>query len=394
MSKTNYIIYKNKFIFIDTFNEQIDEYLEIISKYNYLIFSNYNYTDFAAKSNNKFKFEYANLQFNHGNIFNTSIFNKKINFLPENITHIRLAYKFNNYICLPKNLLLLEFGSEFNKYISLDNCNKLTHLIFGTCFNIHIDLYPKSLTHLIFGYFFNKPITNLPSSLKYLKFGDKFNQSIKLPPNLTHLILGEDFNGLLDFPEKLECLKVYFNNFNLTYIQNISKLNYLTDLKLIGNKSSDLKILLPGNLKKLSYYNNGNLPNILPSNLTHLTLGYCFTQSLSLNHNIKYVKLCGNDSFSILENLPNSIEILHLDQYFSNQLTNLPNSIKKIIFNLNCTYPNELNNLPNSIEFIKLPRNYNLQIKNIPKNLKTIICSKKYLFVNDFISKYKVIIYD
>jgi hypothetical protein len=49
MSKTNYIIYKNKFIFLDLFDEPIDEYLEIISKYNYLIFSNYNQADFAAK---------------------------------------------------------------------------------------------------------------------------------------------------------------------------------------------------------------------------------------------------------------------------------------------------------------------------------------------------------
>lgn len=391
MTNKNYLIYKNKIIFADIFDEPLDKYFEIISKHNYLIFSNYNDIDFTAIINNKFIFGYNNCD-NLYLQFNTSIFNQKIQFLPNNITHLKFGYRFNNFICLPDNLLFLEFGCNFNMPVDF-NKNNLKHIIFGNKYNISIDIFPPNLTHLIFGCLFNKPLINLPNSLKYLKLGKVFNEKIIFPSNLTHLFMEEDFCDLLNLPEKLEYLEIFLNNLN-TNTEQLLKLTNLTHLKIFGVKQENTQIILPDSLKILSYYETNGLPNILPQNLTHLILGFVYNQQIELNHNIKYVKLCGNESLSVLENLPDSVEILHLGQYFQNQMSNLPNSVKKIIFDINGYYKHELNNLPKFVELIKLPRNYSVQIKNIPSSLKTIICSKNYLFINDFISKYKIIRYN
>jgi hypothetical protein len=75
------------------------------------------------------------------------------------------------------------------------------------------------------------------------------------------------------------------------------------------------------------------------------------------------------------------------------ELTNLPSGIKKIVFNKNYDFNEELNCLPKSIEYLKLNEDYNKKISNIPTNLKTFECSKDYEFINDFIDKYQVIQY-
>ena len=66
-------------------------------------------------------------------------------------------------------------------------------------------------------------------------------------------------------------------------------------------------------------------------------------------------------------------------------MNNLPNSIKKILFDKKSNYNKELNCLPNKLKILELPKKYDLQIKNIPKGLKKLICSKDYPFVDDFV---------
>ena len=86
----------------------------------------------------------------------------------------------------------------------------------------------------------------------------------------------------------------------------------------------------------------------------------------------------------LVENLPNSLVELELNQIFNLELDNLPSNLKKIIICPYGDFNKKLNNLPNSIEEIILNKSYNKQIKNIPQNLKKITCLKNYPFINDF----------
>jgi hypothetical protein len=81
---------------------------------------------------------------------------------------------------------------------------------------------------------------------------------------------------------------------------------------------------------------------------------------------------------------PSNLTHLKYCDNFNQPIDNLPNSLKKIVFN-NGKYNKKLNNLPNSIELIELPEYYKLKIDKIPKKLKKIKCSKDYEFINDFV---------
>ena len=79
METTDYWIYENKIIFKSNFNDKLDNYLNIISKCDELIFSNYDDFTITIKTNNKYRFEYI------GN-YTRSNFNKQV-IIPENVTH-------------------------------------------------------------------------------------------------------------------------------------------------------------------------------------------------------------------------------------------------------------------------------------------------------------------
>lgn len=82
-------------------------------------------------------------------------------------------------------------------------------------FNLPLDV-PPSITSLTFGSEFNQPLDNLPPSLKRLKFisVSSFSHSLdNLPPSLTHL-LGVHFNQPVDhLPSSLVQLEL-FGTFN------------------------------------------------------------------------------------------------------------------------------------------------------------------------------------
>ena len=58
METKDYWIYDNKVIFKPYFDDKLDDYIDIISKYNELIFSNYNGCAITIKTNNKYYNEY------------------------------------------------------------------------------------------------------------------------------------------------------------------------------------------------------------------------------------------------------------------------------------------------------------------------------------------------
>jgi hypothetical protein len=74
----------------------------------------------------------------------------------------------------------------------------ITHLYFGYDYNHPIDdSIPNTVTHVIFGRRFNQPILGcIPYGVTHLTFGADFDQPIKgcIPTSVTHLIFGYCFN--------------------------------------------------------------------------------------------------------------------------------------------------------------------------------------------------------
>jgi hypothetical protein len=195
----------------------------------------------------------------------------------------------------------------FSDYDDIEICIKIN--------NMYDDEYYNNWTKSKF----NQPII-LTNNLTHLTFGYRFNQPIILTNNLTHLTFGYDFNQ---------------------------------------------PIILTNNLTHLTFGYYFDQPIILTNNLTHLTFGDCFNQPTELA-NIKYLNInCNN--IHLIENLPNSFEILILNYNFNLLLDDLPNSIK----------------------VIELNEDYDKPFKNIPKNLKLIKCSNNYKYM-DSLMKHKL----
>src|SRR3990167_8635405 len=124
METIDYWIYENKIIFKPEFNNKLDDYVNIISKYNELIFSNYDNYNITIKTNNQYCNKYRK---NYKN----SNFNQQV-IIPQNVTHLTFGSRFNQQIIIPQNVTNLIIGYYFNqqinlpyiKYIKLD-CNNV-----------------------------------------------------------------------------------------------------------------------------------------------------------------------------------------------------------------------------------------------------------------------------
>jgi hypothetical protein len=134
-----------------------------------------------------------------------SLFNQKVDNLPQNLTCIIFGLEFNKKVnYLPKNLTYLSFGwviqlfrSKFNQKI---NClpKNLTHLTFVSKFNQKIDKLPKNLIHLTFGGYFTKKV-NLE------------NYFLNSPKNIKKLTLNSNNNLINNIPEHIEKIYIFFD---------------------------------------------------------------------------------------------------------------------------------------------------------------------------------------
>ena len=206
-----YWIHDNYFIFKPHFNGLITDYLDIIIKYNKLIFSDYNELEDIVQ-----------------------IITDNKNFNPYN--HI---------------------GSGFNQLLtnSLDKLINLTQIIFGENFNQPLEkslVQLTNLTHITFGYHFNQPLQEslyYLTKLEFLKLGHEFNQELYLPPNIKILALDCNNQNLIDsLPNSIEQLNLDIN-FNLPLDNLPSSIK-----KISFDKDSDYNISLtnlPKSLKQL-----------------------------------------------------------------------------------------------------------------------------------------------
>lgn len=351
-SNRPYKIKDETIYFMQEFNENINNYYDIISKYKKIVFRN-NYYDFFDTNESM---------------------DKIIKYMGCNLLTHKLDSQFNKYVDnLPNNLEEIYFGYNFDKPV--DNLpENLIRIYFGNNFNNFVDKLPNKLKELHFGYHFNKLINNLPKSLVKIYFEGYFNQSIdNLPDNIIVISMLSGFNQPINkLPENLECIQFpYLSNFNY----EIPLCNKLKHLEIGQHSNIKLKIKINNKLECLICYFKFEDEIFLPTTIKSLTLYY-------------------NNQY-IIDNLPNSIEELTLGWWWNNlKLDNLPNLVKKIdLERISKNVMLNLNNLPNSVEILKLPNQYNDEILKIPLNLKIIHCNKKYKYIKNF-KKIKVLFYE
>ena len=98
------------------------------------------------------------------------------------------------------------------------------------------------------------------------------------------------------------------------------------------------------------------LVDYLPSSLILIAFGDSFNQPIN-NLPIKLENIIfGYDFNQLVDNLPNSIIYIYFGDCFNQSIDNLPNSIKNIIFSHNSIFEELFNNLPNSVKITKLSK--------------------------------------
>ena len=231
METEDYWIYENKIIFKPNFNDKIDIYQGIISKYNELIFSNYDDYNITIKTNNRYYVEYAQNN-------KSSKFNQKV-IIPENVTHLTFGYNFDQQVTIPQSVTHLTFDYHFNQQVIIPH--NVTHLTLGHKFNQQVNLpnikyiklncnnidiienLPNSVEEIELDMLFNLKLQNLPNSIKKINFHH-------------NIIYDKELNCLPEFVEYLE-LRKYYNEkiskfpLNLKTIKCHKEYKYIDDFK-------------------------------------------------------------------------------------------------------------------------------------------------------------------
>lgn len=239
MDKINYISRNDLIIFRDTFNEPINDYLEIINT--------------------------------HKTIYFGKAFNSDISLIPENITTI-----------------IFDPDSLFNKEIK-DLHFGVTKIVFGNNFNQKLEYLPDGIEELEFNpeSIFNLDLSNLPSSIKKITLGSQYNLPLNcLPFGLEYLKICSSYNQeILVFPNNLRYLFFYkFNIDRYTFgdFNDDKQIKYSYDWKITN---------LPQNLIEIRYPNNYQyLIEKIPESIKiiHITSDYKFMNDLKNNYpNIK-----------------------------------------------------------------------------------------------------------
>ena len=190
-------------------------------EYEYIEYHDYWFYRDTIFIKHDFNKDFTDINFEH--LYNKIIFSESenINHLidkyythKQNIKEINYTYRssFNrNVDNLPNNITHIIFGCYFNK--TVDNLPiTLSHLIFGENFNQNVDSLPNSLTHISFNLYFNQPVDNLPNSLIKIKFYNHINCPYTheincLPDSIEIIILDVDYCLPIDkFPENLKII--------------------------------------------------------------------------------------------------------------------------------------------------------------------------------------------
>lgn len=214
-------------IFNDIFNEEIDNYNDIIKKHTKIDFG-YRFDKNLDLSNNK--------RLTHLKL--SSYFNQELNLENNiNLTHLELGRFTTKIIYVPDSLIYLSINHIYNKYINIskikhlklnvnnsylmnDLTNSLEILELDEKFVLELINLPNSIKKVIFSEnsVYDKSLDNLPNSVEYLKLPQEYILKIKkFPKNLKKIVCVENYPYIDDFKnyevETYEYIEFYENDY-------------------------------------------------------------------------------------------------------------------------------------------------------------------------------------
>ncbi len=196
---------------------------------------------------------------------------------------------------------------------------------------------------------FNSPVKNLPPSVTSLEFGYDFDSELKLPPSLTSLKT-RDHNispTLSEIPSTLKELKCHI------YGDDLNKLPLsIEDIGIVYDCTDPLIHCIPTSVRRLEVEDNFNfnLSCIPPSSLlTHL--------SFRSIHSIGII-------YIPMHNLPSTLTHLSFGNYFNQAASNLPSTLTHLSFGTK--FNRSVDSLPRSLTHIKFGKRFQTPWNNLP----------------------------
>lgn len=272
------------------------------------------------------------------NISNTKQIWSSLGFQNHRVTIIGSSFPHFSELVLK---MLLEPSREKDGGLSLLDCQWWTIHNENPSLN-HRPVFPDSLNKLVLWPRFTDPLSHLglnTSSITHLNLGACFNWSLGskeeplLPPRLTHLTLGRDFNQDVapgSLPATLRFLE--FGTHFERWLRPGSLPEGLEVLKLGVYFDSSLDWCLPPNLRELelSLYFNQPFQGPLPASLQRLKTSSSFNQSLEgvLPAGLKYLQL-GTNFEQEVSSWPPALDELHLScAEYCPIISDLPSSLR------------------------------------------------------------------
>ena len=213
----------------------------------------------------------------------------------------------------------------------------------------------------------------------------------------------DDVKFLFDLDKKVPKNKEVYYKYsitlnNLNNLQNFSLVNNLTHLSLgdsfnqsvdelplglkylsLGNAFNQSVDNLPSGLKYLSLGDSFNQSvNNLPSGLTHLSLGDSFNKYINkLPSGLTHLSL--GDSFNkSIDKLPLNLLELYLGLIFDKTINNLPKSLRKMHFSPGSYFNNSVDKLPSGLTHLILGYNFMKSINCLPNGILHLSLGWKY----------------
>ena len=410
-NNSDYWTVGTKIIFKPHFNDILEKYHVLMQNYSEIYFSNYEDFDTFIKIH-----ENSFLSKSVYKKYVSNKFNRYIENLPNNITHLVISNEYNRSIInLPTSIKYFKIGDSYEHRIPLLP-EGLTHLILGSrcmsglsklpstleyfnmsgltesLYNSNNRILPSGLKTLIVGPRYEKSLPELPSGLLHLEFVDKNNECLfnfkniyEFPKSLEYLIFSKlsRFDEPINLSERLLHLE-FGNDFNHNLPMLPSTLRTLI-FGLLYDKSFDYS--LPPNLKTLVFGNCFNKQlDKLPPGLENLKFGYKYNHPISEFPESLKVLIFGHKFNQVLRFLPENLQHLELGHDFDYELETLPN-LKYLSVGSNM---NIINQLPNSIIELKLTGRFNMKIDNLHYGLEKLsLCDLNYSYDINYIARYR-----
>ena len=203
---------------------------------------------------------------------------------------------------------------------------------------------------MVLNWDYNYPLDNLPCNLKQLLLGGEFNQPLAyLPETLEILKIGFHYSyDLLNLPKSLTTLIIHSHS-----IRNIN-----LDLPNLNTLHLDY-IIFDNNNNNNNDNADCNFNNQL-SNLNKTLKELVLSSNISSNVN-KYIDMHILEKFCVLETL-------HIGNY-NNRIDKFPPNLKHLMFD---NYNHVLDNSPDTMEILEVGYESNLDLNYLPKNLKIL----------------------